>query len=209
MAAASLKDADVKRLVAADEEGHPTVIVKRLDAEHELVELLQSVVVASVEEYLVVTMPYMDAHDDVGLFLDKGNHLFRLLHYLLARAEDALEFMLGRCQIAGVVHGVPSFLESKVFENFVPRLVVGNLPGQSLVVVPAVATFQIPFMIKWEIDEWAMQQVGKVLYCPVVKNNDHPALLSNTLSHAGDVGPQAVARLSGGIADYSHRFFFM
>ena len=209
MAAASLKDADVKRLVAADEEGHPAVIVKRLDAEHELVELLQGVVVAAVEEGLIVSVADMNAHDDVGLLPDIGHHPACLLHNRLPGTENVLQFTLGLCQIACVTHGVPALLESQEMEDLIPCLVVGHLPGQSLVVVPAVATLQIPLVPQGKVDERTMQQVGEVLYGPVVEDNDHPALLSNTLSHAGDVGPKAVTRLSGGIADYSHRFFIM
>jgi hypothetical protein len=54
-----------------------------------------------------------------------------------------------------------------------------------------------------------MQQAGEIFNSPVEEDNHHSFVLSNTLSHAGDVGPQAVTRLSGGIADYSHRFFIM
>ena len=44
----------------------------------------------------------------------------------------------------------------KKLEDSVPPLVMGDFPRQSLVVVPSVATFQIPLVVKRKVNEWAM-----------------------------------------------------
>ena len=110
-------------------------------------------------------------------------------------------------QIACVSTGLPPLGETQETENLVPALAVRYLPRQSLVVVPPVAALQIPLVPQGEVDELAMEQVGEVLDGPVEEDNDHAAALSNTLSHAGNVGPKTVACLTGGITDNSHFIF--
>ena len=79
-----------------------------------------------------------------------------------------------------------------------------HLPRQAFIVVPSVASFQVPFVPQREIDEWTVEQVRKVFNGPVVEDNNHLLVLSDTLSNTGNVGPQPVARLSWGVTDYSH-----
>jgi hypothetical protein len=81
---------------------------------------------------------------------------------------------------------------------------VRHLPRQSLVVVPPVAALKVPLVPQWEIDERTMKQVGEVLDGPIEEDNHHLLVFSYTLSNAGNIGPQPVARLSWGVTDYYH-----
>ena len=203
-AAATLEEADVEGFVAADEEADAAAGVCVNDAQHHLVILFQRIEIASAIERAVVAVADVDTHHQVGLLAQFGHHLPGMLHDVLAWLEDVLQFFLRLFQIARVVHGVPPLLEPQQSEYAVPPLVVGHLPRQSLVVVPPVASLQVPLVPQGEVDERTMQQVGETLDGPVVEDDDHRLPLGHAASHAGYVGPQPVAGLSGCVADDSH-----
>lgn len=71
----------------------------------------------------------------------------------------------------------------KKLEDFVPRLVVRHLPGQTLIVVPSVTTLQVPRVPEGKINERTMEQVGEVLNSPVVEDDDHLLVFGNALGH--------------------------
>ena len=102
-------------------------------------------------------MTDMDAYHEVGILPYLIVHLLGLVHNILTRPEDMLEFLFGLIQVASVVHGLPAFLAAQELEDFVPSLIVGNFPCQPFVIVPSVATFQIPWLPKWEKDKGAVE----------------------------------------------------
>ena len=64
-----------------------------------------------------------------------------------------------------------------------------HLPRQAFIVVPSVASFQVPFVPQREIDEWTVEQVREVLNSPVVEDYHHTPILGNTLSDACNIRP--------------------
>lgn len=209
VAAAAIELADVEWLVGTDEEGHALVAVQLLDAQHELVELFQRVVVAPVVEGSVVAVANVNAYHQVTVFSHAGYHPFGLVGDFLLWAEDAFQFWLGLRQIAGVVHDEPALFETQKLENLVPPLIVRHFPRQSLVVVPPVAVLQVPLVVEREVDERRMEQVGEVFYGPVVEDDNHASVLGYASRNRSDVGPKSVARLSWCITNNSHFCFIL
>ena len=208
VAFAALKKVNGESLVAADEEGYLLVSIQSLNPQHELVELFQGVVVSAIIECLVVTMTDVDTYDEVGFSAHAADHPFSFVNNLLLRLENVAQLFLRLSQVPCIIHGVPPLPETKKLEDSVPPLVMGDFPRQSLVVVPAVAALQIPLLIERKIDERAMQQVGEVFDSPVEEDNHHPLLLGYASCYRCYIGPQTVARLSGGIANDSHCLIF-
>jgi hypothetical protein len=66
---------------------------------------------------------------------------------------------------------------------------MSDLPCQAFIVVPPIFSFEIPFMIEWEIDKWTMKQVGEVFNGPVIKQNDHFLPLGYALSYRSHICP--------------------
>ena len=205
-AGAALEAVSREVLVRADEERHAPVVVQLLDAEHELAVFLQLEEEATVVPRRIVATTNMDADHEVGVLSKRRYQPFGFLHDAVLRSEDALQLWQRLRQVTGVAACAPPLGKAQEAEHAVPPFVVRHLPRQAFVVVPSVATLQVPLMVEREPDERAMEKIWEVLDGPVEEDDGHLLMFGHTLRHALNVGPQSVARLSRGITDYSHIF---
>ena len=145
-AGASLKLLKVETLVAADEEAHLLVLVQLLYAEHELVIVFERVEETAIVPCGIVATADMHPHNKVGRLAHLADQCLRLVGNLQLWTIYMLQLLLGLLNIPYIVTRVPSLGASKEFENLVHALAMRGFPCKSLVVIPSVASFQIPFM---------------------------------------------------------------